>query len=142
VPATSPLTTPVADPTDAIVKSLLLHVPPAVPSASVDVAATQALGVPNIAPGSGLTSKLVVTRHPVPRVYVIDAVPWDTPVTTPVDSPTVATAALLVDHVPPAVPSPSDVVEPTQTTGIPVIDSGIEFTVTVLVDVHPVPLIV
>jgi len=52
-------------------------------------------------------------QPPVPvTVYVIVAVPAATPVTTPVEAFTVATAALLVDQAPPALPLLVNVVVP------------------------------
>jgi hypothetical protein len=56
-----------------------------------------------------------------------------TPVTTPLDEPTVASAGLLVLHVPPALASESVVVEPAQTVVTPVIEAGSGLTVTGIV---------
>jgi hypothetical protein len=60
------------------------------------------------------------------------AVPPETPVTTPVPEPTVATAVAKVLHVPPVVVVLNEVVAPTHTTVVPVMDAGNAFTVTVL----------
>jgi hypothetical protein len=58
VPADTPLTTPVALLTDAIVGTLLLHVPPPVVLVRVVVAPTHAVVVPLMVPavGSGFTT--------------------------------------------------------------------------------------
>src|ERR1019366_9069008 len=66
----------------------------------------------------------------------IDAVPGAMPETTPV-LPTVATAVLLLLHVPPGVASVSVVVLPAQTVAVPVTDDGNAFTVTVAEAVQP-----
>ena len=77
----------------------------------------------------------------------MEAVPADTPVTTPDAEPTVATPVLPEVHVPPAVASLSVVVSPAQTTAVPVIADGSGLTVTVtwaeLVQLNaPVPVTV
>jgi hypothetical protein len=59
----------------------------------------------------------------------------------PVDPTTVATAVLLLVHVPPATASLSAVVEATHTNNVPVIVAGEVFTVTVVVAIHPVPMV-
>ena len=64
-------------------------------------------------------------------------VPGAIPATIPFDEPIVAIPVLLLDHVPPAVPSLSDVVCPTQTIGTPEITVGKALTVTIAVVVHP-----
>lgn len=71
---------------------------------------------------------------------MITGLPPDTPVTTPLDAPTVASVGLLVLHVPPPVASLSDVVNAWQTVAVPVMDDGLGFTVKTVVDVaHPFP---
>ena len=66
------------------------------------------------------------------------AVPDDTPVTIPVDEPTVATDPLLLLHAPPEVVSFKFIAAPTQAGLEPVMpDSGL--TVTVCVRKQPVP---
>ena len=65
-------------------------------------------------------------------------VPGATPVTIPVAEPTVATAVLPLNHVPPPVGSNKDVVLPTQTVGIPMMAVGGGVTVTVMVAAQPV----
>ena len=71
-------------------------------------------------------------------MYVIIDVPAVTPVTIPVDDPTVALPLLLL-HVPPAGVEFNVVVRPTQTFNVPVIAVGFGFTVTTAVLIQPVP---
>ena len=61
--------------------------------------------------------------------------PEATPKTRPVVEPTVATAVLLLLHVPPATASVNANEEPTQTFEGPVTGAGIKFTVINLVTV-------
>ena len=86
--------------------------------------------VPVITAGKGLTVTVVVTKHPVGKVYDITEVPPDTPVTTPVPATTVATAGVALLHVPPAVASASVVVEAWHTVVVPVMTAGNGLTVT------------
>ena len=62
---------------------------------------SQTAVIPVMADGKGLTVNTVVVMQPVGNVYVIVTVPDSTPVTVPVDDPTVAIAILLLDQVPP-----------------------------------------
>jgi len=66
------------------------------------------------------------------------AVPPATPVTTPVPETTVATVVVLLDHVPPVVPSVNVIVDPAQKGDEAEIPAGAKFTVTMLVTPHPV----
>jgi hypothetical protein len=100
VPADSPFTTPVVVLIRAVPGRLLAHVPPVGVLLSVDVLPTHTTGDPIINPGSGLIVTVVVVRQPVGRVYVMLAVPAAMPVTMPAAS-IVATAVLLLFHVPP-----------------------------------------
>jgi hypothetical protein len=59
------------------------------------------------------------------------AVPADTPVTIPVDEPTVATRSLLLIHVPPDIALLKVVVNPVQTPLVPVMAGGLIETVAV-----------
>ena len=63
------------------------------------------------------------------------AVPAATPVTTPVDELTVATAVLLLLHVPPVVASVNVAVFPTHALMVPPIAAGLAFTDAILVAV-------
>src|SRR5437763_776971 len=66
------------------------------------------------------------------------AVPASTPVTTPLDDPIVATAVVLLIHVPPAIASVKLVVDPVQTSSEPAIAAGNGFTVKTAVALQPV----
>ncbi len=65
------------------------------------------------------------------------------PANIPFTVPPVTVAILVFPllHVPPAVALVSEVVKPSQTTGVPVIAVGAGVTVTVVVAVHPVPAV-
>lgn len=63
-PASTPDTTPVEEPTTAIVVRLLLHVPPEGVELSVTVAPAHTWVVPVIADGKGFTVTTAVARHP------------------------------------------------------------------------------
>jgi hypothetical protein len=139
LPAVTPLTTPEPEPTVATGVLPLLHIPPAVASDNVIVdPPSQTATVPEIAEGAGFTVITVIAAHPDGKVYMIVAVPPATPVTTPVPVPTIATAVLLLLHVPPPDASLSVVVKPGQTTVVPVIGETVAFTVTVVTFEHPV----
>jgi len=60
----------------------------------------------------------------------------DTPVTIPVDEPTVALVTALLVHVPPASALESVVVPPTHTEAVPVIAAGNGNTVTCVVAIQ------
>jgi hypothetical protein len=68
VPAATPVTMPVPEPTEAIAVLPLLHVPVPVTSLNVELAPAHAAVVPVIDEGSGLTVIAVLIRHPVLRV--------------------------------------------------------------------------
>jgi hypothetical protein len=107
-----------------------------------------------IADGKGFTVTVLVAvaleHPPVPvTVYVIVADPAETPETSPVELSTVATTALLEDHVPPELPLEVNVVLPFEHIAcvpLKVPADGAVVTVTVLVaeDVlhPPVPVTV
>jgi len=61
----------------------------------------------------------VMVQVPFDKVYVIVAVPADTPVTTPDEDPTVATDVAELDHVPPVVVPDHVAVPPTQSGVVP-----------------------
>src|ERR1700752_3196741 len=65
VPATNPVTIPVAEPTLPAVGLLLLHVPPVVASVRVVLPPTHTLAVPLITPGNAFTVTTVVILQPV-----------------------------------------------------------------------------
>ena len=64
---------------------------------------------------------------------MIVTVPAETPVTTPVDEPTVAIEVLLLLHVPPLVESNKVIVDPTHTEVGPEIEDTVVDPVTVMV---------
>jgi hypothetical protein len=68
VPRERPVTIPVAESIGATVVLLVVHDPPPVELASVEVAPRQALGLPVIEDGSGLTVMLFAALHPVGKV--------------------------------------------------------------------------
>ena len=68
VPGDTPVTTPVAAPTVPIAVAVLVHVPPAVPSASVVVDPMHTPSDPVIFAGSGFTVTAALTKHPVGKV--------------------------------------------------------------------------
>lgn len=133
VPARIPDTTPVA--TLAVVGMLLFQTPPLVASVSVVVSPTHTLGVPVMAAGVSVTVTTWVVAHPVPSVYVINAVPVDTPLTTPVVPP-IDIFELVLLHAPPGVASVSILINPVQIWRLPVITDGSGFTVNDFVAEH------
>jgi hypothetical protein len=130
VPAVTPVTTPVVEPTVATPSEVLLHVPPGEASLRVMLKATQTEEGPVMATGEGVTVTIFVVIQPVASVYVIVDVPGVTPDTTP-PVPMVATAVVLLLHVPPKVMSDKEVVVPAQSIATPDIAPGNGFTVNV-----------
>jgi len=149
VPAATPVTTPVVAFTVAIPVFDELHVPPVCVELNVVVELTQMFWVPDNVPATGaavtVTVRVAVAfeHPPVPAtVYVIVAVPADTPVTTPVVAFTVAIPVFDELHVPPVCVELNVVVELTQMFWVPdnVPATGAAVTVTVRVAVafeHP-----
>jgi hypothetical protein len=121
VPAVTPVTTPV-DPIVATLASLLLQVPFATVLASVIEDPAQTVDAPVIAAGVTNTVTTWVARHPVEvKVKVIVAVPAAAPlVTTPLEDPTDAIAALLLLQVPAPPVADRLVVELAHTVNVPV----------------------
>jgi len=133
VPGNKPVTMPVAAPTVAAAKGVVLHVPPEMESVSVIDKPWQTAPGPEIGGGAGLTVTVIVVVQ-LPSEYVITVVPALTPNTIPDDEPTVATAGVPLLHVPPAIDSLSEVVAPSQTVGVPVIAAGVVTTETTFVE--------
>jgi len=129
------VTTPV-ELTEATKPELLVHVPPdGVPVSDMVVPAHIELPVPlMVAPV--LTVTVRVAGQPEGVAYVMVAVPALTPDTTPALL-TVATAVLLLLHVPPDGPPLSVVVEPMHKVAVPESDTVVVVTVTVWVAVQP-----
>jgi len=118
------------DPTVACNVLLLLHVPPVVVLVNVVDAPRHTNVVPDITAGSGFTVSCIVCKQPFDNVYVIVGIPAATPVTTPDEEPTVASAGLPLVHVPPNTEFSKDAVAPTHTFAVPVIVAGEMFTIT------------
>jgi hypothetical protein len=68
----------------------------------------------------------------------MSVVPAVSPHTTPDKEPTVATAGLLLLHVPPVIALVNVLHEPSHTCGVPVIGYGARMMVTTFVAIHPV----
>jgi hypothetical protein len=117
----------------------LVHEPPEGELLNVNVPPTQNDPEPVIAVGSGLTVTMLVVI-PELSVYVITAVPAETPVTTPLDEPTVAMLTLPLLHVPPPIESLNVVELPAHSVRMPAIGGigGIEVTTTVAEPAQPV----
>jgi hypothetical protein len=96
------------------------------------------LSVPVIAEGIGNIVTIVVATQPVDSIYVINAVPDAIPETTPLPVSTVATAMLLLVHIPDGVVLLSAVVCNSHTDVVPVIAAGEVFTVIGNVAIQPV----
>ena len=134
LPADIPVTVPVL-PTIVTNPSVLLHVPPDVPSPKVIVPPGHTSPGDGIVipAGTGLTFTVAVTvLQLLPREYEITAVPTAPPVTTP-EEPTVATDVLPLLQAPPEGVLFNVVVVPWHNKVLPVIAVGTEVTVTVVV---------
>ena len=131
VPADSPVTIPVAEPILAIAVNELVQVPPEVALVNVVLAPAQTAEDPAIAAGEELTVIVAVEVQPVGKVYVITAVPDETPFRIPVVLPIVAIDVLLLLHDPPVVVFVSVVFVPAQTDKVPDIAAGSGFVTTV-----------
>jgi hypothetical protein len=138
VPAATPPTTPVDEPTVATDVLPLSQVPAPETSLRVIVSPGHTEPVPDIADGSAFTvSTLVMVQPEEVSVNVMALVPADTPVRSPVPELMVATVVLPLTQVP--APSGSDKVttEPIHTVAGPAM-AEIALTVTVLVaDILP-----
>jgi hypothetical protein len=130
-----PGATPVNIPTALIVAAAvlpLIHVPPPVGAMTVASDPTHTVLLPVKGAGNGFTVIIVVILHVVGSVYVIVAVPADTPVTSPEEAPT-DTEPLALLHVPPVVGSERVIDDATHTDELPVIAAGRALTVTIVV---------
>ena len=89
-------------PMGAMALLLLLHVPPPVVLVNVAAIPEQILVAPLIVAGLAFIVTSCIAKQPVAdSLYVIVAVPADTPVTIPLVVGIVAIAVLLLLHVPP-----------------------------------------
>jgi hypothetical protein len=122
VPLVMPVTTPVEAPMVATAGVVLDHTPPGVALLRVPGVPTHTIPLPVIGAGAGvaITVTTAVTA-PDATLYVMVAVPAETPVTMPVDEPIDATDGVLDVQVPPGVASARVVVPVAQTVNVPVI---------------------
>jgi hypothetical protein len=118
---------------------LLAHVPPAGVELNVLVVPSQIERLPEMADGSAFTVMFTTLVHPVPpAVYVIFALPVDTPVITPVAEPIVTIVVADELHEPPEVLLDSVPACPAHIENTPDIAPGNGFTVTTVLLMHPV----
>ena len=127
----------VDEPIVATAVLLLLQCPPVVTSLNAAVRPAQSTSGPVIFAGTGFTVTSVVFRHPVASEYVITAVPLPTPATIPEIEPILATAVLVLVHIPPPIASLRSISPPTQTLKVPVMVDGIGFTMKRVVVLQP-----
>lgn len=98
---------------------------------------TQTIDTPAIAAGCGFTVSVREVKQPVVvEVKVMETVPAEIPVISPVEEPMVATVASLLLHDPPASVRVAE--EPTHTLVAPDIADGSGLTVSVAVAEQPV----
>jgi hypothetical protein len=135
----TPVTMPVDEPAVAMPASLLLHVPPPGAASSSVADPAHTADAPSIAPGCAFTVTTSVAAHtPGPKLIV--EVPGLRPVTTP-DGSIVATAVLLLLHVPSVLVSVNVMLLPWQIIPEPVIVSPEGFTRTVAVTLQPAAVV-
>jgi hypothetical protein len=115
------ITLPVVGFTVATPVLLLNHVPPVVASDNGSGAPAQSAALPDI--GVMALTVIMVVDEQLPRVYVIEAVPAETPDTNP-EPATTDTLALVLLQLPPVIPSDSVIPSPGQTDDEPVIEDG------------------
>jgi hypothetical protein len=148
MPSAIPRTTPAAL-TVVIAVLLLDHTPPATLFVKVLVAASQIVAAPVIAEGCAFTVIVFATAVPQPVVYDIVVVP--AAIAEPVPALLmVATAVLLLLHVPKLAVLVSVAFVPEQSTLVPLIADGMALTVTVLIaeqapfeyDIVVVPIVI
>jgi hypothetical protein len=96
------------------------------------------LRLPVIMAGVAPTVRMSVIKQPADDVYVILVVPAVTPEAIPVEEPMVATARVVLLHVPPAGVELSVVVLPIQADRVPPIADGRAVTETSRVAPQPV----
>ena len=110
MPATIPLTVPLPS-TVAIDGELVLQLPLIVVLLKVVVLPAHTCVLPVMAAGKEFTTNDAAMRQDVGKVYVMLAVPTDTPLTTP-NVLTEAVPGALLLHAPPGLLLPSAVVRP------------------------------
>ena len=102
----------------AIVGSLVAHVPPLVPSDKVMPEPMHTCESPVMEEGVGNIVTTVVAIHE-PTLYVMAALPAESPVTVPALASIVPTAGVPLLHEPPEVVSLKVVLAPTQAVNVP-----------------------
>ena len=114
---------------------VLLHTPPDVTCDREMVLPVHTTAEPTIDAGAGLTVTLATASQPVAGItYFIVVIPLDTPVTSPVEAPTVAIDVLTLNQVPPLVTDEKLTLLPAQILNEPlVIGEGVGCTVTITV---------
>jgi hypothetical protein len=145
VPGVKPATKPVTEITSATIGSLLLHIPPLVADDKITDEPAHMSDVPVIAAGTGLTVIVYVAMQPSQVVNVIVAVPAATPVIVVIEPAsivgtklTVATAVLLLVHVPQSEDIVRSIVEPAHTTLGPLMEPAAGLTNNIVVPTQPV----
>lgn len=138
-----PVAAPVTTPAPVIVATVVFeldHVPPGTASLSTRNVPEQMVTLPPaMGAGTAVTVTITVDVQPVAEeVKVMIELVGATPVTRPPPGVMVATVVVPLVHVPAAVLL-SCVVEPAQTLVIPVMGGAGGLTVTLTVEVHPVP---
>jgi len=138
VPAETPVTTPVAEPIFAIPGEPELQLPPDVASLKFILRPAQTFERPIIAAGRGFTVTVLTVIQPVGNVYVTIPTPAATPITIPVDEPTLAIPGVLPLQTPPDNESDKLVVSPKQTVLTPLTAEGNGLTVIAIAATQPV----
>ena len=118
VPVVTPVTTPDADPTEAMPGEPESHIPPVAVSTSAVVVPEHVVKVPVMGEGAGLIVTGKVTEQPANIVYEMVTAPAEMPVTIPVE-PTAATPDAPELHVPPDIASASVIDAPMQILLLP-----------------------
>jgi hypothetical protein len=137
VPALIPLTIPLDAPTEAV-EDEVLQLPPPVAQVRGIVRPSHTCNGPDIAAGSTLTVIVFDRVQPVPTIpHTIVTVPGVTPITIPLEAPTVATDGVPELHVQPGVVVDNVAGWPTHAVPGPVIAAGNGFTVTVALRPQP-----
>ncbi len=137
-PTDTPLAIPVPAPIVAIPVNCELHAPPPVALVSAVVAPMHTLSDPAIAAGVMFTVITRVAIQPDGITYDIVDVPAATPVRSPDDASTVATAMLPLLHAPPGMAFASVTSAPTHTEAGPVMAPGVGLTVISALVLQPV----
>ena len=137
MPADTPLTKPLEEPTLATAVLELTQIQPVESDVAVTDEPTQILSCTAIADGCGNTVMVRTTIQPVQGLYVITTVPAVWPIKMPVVGRIEPTVVSLLLHVPHGVASLATIVFPTQTLSGPVIGAAVGVTVIVFIAWQP-----